>query len=485
MPGNYGVNVDNLNGHFLQNEPQYIYVGEHDTVHVNFRLLELDSFVAGQVWIRDEGPFVCARLEAKSSQGGWSQGWSDGGGFFSIPVSSQANPWEVWLDQWSLPGDLMVEGDPSRFVNAGTDTIQFVLVRREMPPAEPKILSIQDIPADQGKQVRVVFRASSGDWVDEYGNTWGEEIGQYHVWRRGPQLPDDSSENFIEYNGQQIPRVANLQTALAKGMSAGDRVFVDEGKWIWDYIVTIPAVREPYYSFVAPTLHDSTEFGTAWAYFRVSAQSNWSKNIWYSLPDSGYSVDNIFPQFAGLSARLEGGGVRIAWAMENTPDFAAARIYRGNALNFSPLPENLVATVNTASWLDATGTNLNYYVVELLDDAGNVTRSGVVNTSTSSVNEGAAEVPDRFVLNQNYPNPFNPSTRIVFGIHDKSFVSLYVYDVLGRKIRMLAEQNYAPGYHAVTWDGRNDAGLQMPSGVYVYKCIAGNHVLQQKMTLTK
>lgn len=80
-----------------------------------------------------------------------------------------------------------------------------------------------------------------------------------------------------------------------------------------------------------------------------------------------------------------------------------------------------------------------------------------------------AELPDgplpaRIHLEQNYPNPFNPSTTIRFSVAENSFVSLKVYDMLGREVAVLAAGRFAPGRHAVEWDGTGH-----PSGIYVYR----------------
>ena len=63
----------------------------------------------------------------------------------------------------------------------------------------------------------------------------------------------------------------------------------------------------------------------------------------------------------------------------------------------------------------------------------------------SSVQPASSEIPDRFKLEQNYPNPFNPSTRIHFSVRSFGFVSLKVYDMLGREVRMLVNEELKPG----------------------------------------
>jgi len=112
----------------------------------------------------------------------------------------------------------------------------------------------------------------------------------------------------------------------------------------------------------------------------------------------------------------------------------------------------------------------------------------VVGTSTFVAERTAefATVPATLELAQNFPNPFNPSTSIKIGLPQKSRVSLVVYDLLGREIVTLldnVEKN--AGYAATVWDGKNQNGTPMPSGIYLYRLRAGKNVLTKKMMLIK
>ena len=96
------------------------------------------------------------------------------------------------------------------------------------------------------------------------------------------------------------------------------------------------------------------------------------------------------------------------------------------------------------------------------------------------------EIPTRFALFANFPNPFNPATTLRYGVPETARVSLVVYDVLGRQIATLADgDEQAAGYHAVVWDGRNDAGMPVASGLYFARMQAGRFVQTQKMILAK
>jgi hypothetical protein len=90
-----------------------------------------------------------------------------------------------------------------------------------------------------------------------------------------------------------------------------------------------------------------------------------------------------------------------------------------------------------------------------------------------------------FQLDQNYPNPFNPVTNIRFTVPGKNFVSLDVYDVAGRVVKRLISKEMAANVYKVAWDGTNNRGQQVASGVYFYKLIAGPHVATRKMVLIR
>lgn len=95
------------------------------------------------------------------------------------------------------------------------------------------------------------------------------------------------------------------------------------------------------------------------------------------------------------------------------------------------------------------------------------------------------EVPTAFALSQNYPNPFNPTTTIKFSLPEASFVSLKIFDILGREVKTLVSQEMTAGSHIVNWNGDNEAGGKLSSGTYIYSISAGKFNQAKKMTLLK
>ncbi len=88
-------------------------------------------------------------------------------------------------------------------------------------------------------------------------------------------------------------------------------------------------------------------------------------------------------------------------------------------------------------------------------------------------------------LDQNVPNPFNPTTTIAYAIASDNQVSLTIYDVAGRKVRTLVNERQKADMYKLTWDGVNDAGSRVASGVYFYKLVAGKFTQTKKMVLLK
>ena len=93
----------------------------------------------------------------------------------------------------------------------------------------------------------------------------------------------------------------------------------------------------------------------------------------------------------------------------------------------------------------------------------------VGDTTVVGVDEKNPLIPDVFALEQNYPNPFNPSTTIRYALPKDAFVTLKIYNILGQEIISLREEMQNVGFHNVIWNGRNNAGQTIASGVYFYR----------------
>ncbi len=103
-----------------------------------------------------------------------------------------------------------------------------------------------------------------------------------------------------------------------------------------------------------------------------------------------------------------------------------------------------------------------------------------LKTGVAGVKTVSNALPERFSLAQNYPNPFNPTTNITFDISKSELVSLKIYDILGREVAVLVNQQMTPGSYQANFDASS-----LPSGIYLYKLSAGSFVQMNKMMLIK
>jgi len=101
------------------------------------------------------------------------------------------------------------------------------------------------------------------------------------------------------------------------------------------------------------------------------------------------------------------------------------------------------------------------------------------------VDDKQENLPQDFILSQNYPNPFNSTTSINFRVNVTSHVKMIVYDLLGKQIKIITNQNYTPGYYQIPWNGDDNNGTQMPSGIYFVKAILFSKTYSNKMVLIK
>ncbi len=95
------------------------------------------------------------------------------------------------------------------------------------------------------------------------------------------------------------------------------------------------------------------------------------------------------------------------------------------------------------------------------------------------------KVPQTFALEQNYPNPFNPTTTINFSVPKTGIVNVSVYNSIGQLVKVVTNSNYIPGTYQATWNGTNDAGNLVASGVYFYRFTTKDYVRTMKMVLLK
>jgi hypothetical protein len=103
----------------------------------------------------------------------------------------------------------------------------------------------------------------------------------------------------------------------------------------------------------------------------------------------------------------------------------------------------------------------------------------------TDVDEEPVPLPKTFYLGQNHPNPFNLSTTIEYALPKRAEVRIEIYNLLGQLVKSYNLGYQLPGLRSITWEGKNDLGQEVASGIYFYRIKAGDFVQSRKMTLLK
>ena len=160
----------------------------------------------------------------------------------------------------------------------------------------------------------------------------------------------------------------------------------------------------------------------------------------------------------------------------------------GNILEYSwQLDGEEVSIIETydfiTNWQSSGDYEVMLYVTdnfETSDNELNFTWNVHVNDTAGS---GSTLMPNITKLYQNYPNPFNPSTTIKYNLKDNSNIKIDLYNTKGQKISTLINQNQVAGYHSIVWDGNDDFGNSVSSGLYLYKLVINEQVIGIKKCL--
>ncbi|MBI4546649.1 MAG: T9SS type A sorting domain-containing protein [Ignavibacteriae bacterium] len=94
-------------------------------------------------------------------------------------------------------------------------------------------------------------------------------------------------------------------------------------------------------------------------------------------------------------------------------------------------------------------------------------------------------IPTVYALSQNFPNPFNPSTTIRYELPQRSRVEIHLYNIIGQRIATLVNEEHDPGRYTLIWNGQNNLGLQVASGVYFYRLVARDASSSAKSTFVE
>jgi hypothetical protein len=304
---------------------------------------------------------------------------------------------------------------------------------------EPIITSVWDVPNDQGGWVYLGFTRSGFD------------------------QPDITDQLYTIYRYDTVD---------------------DTSAWVG--LLSIGAIGEENYYVEVHTSGDSTAEDNGITMFKVVASMN--EGIFHSEEMSGYSVDNIAPGVpTGMQAIAMENSILLSWDISEDEDFQYFVLERSTEatgeVEQSTVTYDLIDI--TFEDFDLVG-NVEYsYRLAAYDYAGNRSEfTDPVSAILLSIDQKSL-LPEAYTLHQNYPNPFNPTTQIRYDLPDNEYVSINIYDLMGRRIKSLINTNQDAGYRSINWDATNDLGQPVSAGMYIYTIHAGEFRQTKKMVLLK
>ena len=136
-----------------------------------------------------------------------------------------------------------------------------------------------------------------------------------------------------------------------------------------------------------------------------------------------------------------------------------------------------VSDMRTINSFDVTGTSEQFFTIIYAYEN--------IPVAVEDKEDIEQRIPNKFALHQNYPNPFNASTQINYDLPEATKVTIKIFNINGQLVRTLVDGLVPAGYHIVIWDGRDSSGMDLSSGVYIYKLNAGSFHQEQRMVLVR
>jgi len=247
-----------------------------------------------------------------------------------------------------------------------------------------------------------------------------------------------------------------------------------------------------------------------WVYLSYLLQESFTENLYgaaegsparamyFSWLDFPYYYDLIYgqnyygdptlrihtdrPERTAIELRQDyGDGIRLVVTADNDPLAEAAVTVSVDGA----IIEEGFANADGEYIISGALENNVVYTVTASSPGCTVALDEFVASLTLDVDDDDDMLPGSFELGQNYPNPFNPATTIDYQIPVQSDVTLDIFNILGQRVQSLNIYNQSPGYHSIRWEGRNDDGQSVASGVYFYRLTAGEFRQTRKMYLIR
>lgn len=344
---------------------------------------------------------------------------------------------------------------------------------------EPTIGSAIDNPSDQGGKVIVRWTASQ---LDRYSSPG---ISNYSLWRSTDVVAYTAAQGAPAMKAILDPRAVTRNfsgAAVWKEITAS-------GPAYWEWVANLDATYQAKYSYTAPTRQDSTVANPATTYFKVLAHEYpyTQSRVWESASASARSVDNLAPAAPLLlTIQQAGSNAVLNWKPVDSTDLARYTLYRAGSSGVQVIPINFLTDATLPNYTDVGAAAGGFhYIVTATDIHHNESApSNEVSLSASTGGGGTPPITALTVL-QNSPNPFSTTAEFALGLPRDAEVTMEIFDVAGRVVASRSMGAMEKGWGKVTLEARDNAGQQLPSGVYFYRVKAAGETLTRKMVIAR
>lgn len=364
------------------------------------------------------------------------------------------------LPQKTFPPMILDHGGPDEFGYSWVDSDE---------PGGPVFQWVDIVGI--GQQLNLVDDDSDGPFILDFEFPfYGEFFSSFGVCSNGFISFTDGSTPYANYPIPEPTAPKNLVAPLWDDLNP-----VGEGE-IWVYTNANSAVVSwidiPHYESGGP--------------YTMQVILTSSGVITFNYADINYPDNSAT---IGIQDGTGSIGLQVAYNQPYLHDSLSVRIQDGwlsadpRSGNVPPGEDFNVSIIFDATFLDE-GTYTGSLIVtgyDIYHMVGEINVPVTFFVSLTGIEDATTEqLPTEFALSQNYPNPFNTQTAIKYGLPEASYVSIDIYDLLGRKVETIVNEHKQSGYHQITWNSNN-----VSSGIYFYKIHAGEFVETKKMLLLK
>jgi hypothetical protein len=302
-----------------------------------------------------------------------------------------------------------------------------------------------------------IIQTNGVDYIDP--NDYDGSIDR--IKKQNPNVPANQDLTF-QVNFTKFTLVEGGTYPMGTFFILGTRMFnPDTGRGYGD-----PIEDSTYVLYISP-LTDQVNVAKFWGDLAVLNPAGWT----YFAEPASYDFDLNVPYW--VEFYLYEGDLKV-------------KIWEGDLAD-GALEPWLIEVTDPEPWVRGTFTEFGMLGDPLVDgdemELDNIVMREI--TAANALETVETTLPAKFALANNYPNPFNPQTTIEFSLEKTSEVTLTVYSITGQLVRTLVNSNMEAGSHQVTFNGRDDLGHALASGVYFYQLQTTDNIATQKMILMK